>query len=269
LGGGLVELLVCNNYAHTVTRHLLDSRAAYSAVVSETLLEDGLTVPDGVAHSPSGRWLAVSNHGAQAVFVYRNDPQLCRSRAPDAVLHGVTYPHGLRFTPDEESLLVADAGAPFVHVFDRGSGDWTCQHQPAKSIKVMDDAAFRQGNLNSEEGGPKGIDVSPDGQLMVVTRADQPVAFFRTSVVLDDHAPGAAEQDGGDVELHREALLRFAVSAHRRAGADEEHIGGETRRELEALVGSRSWRLTAPLRRTAKAIRRLSGNTRLPELHDA
>jgi hypothetical protein len=133
----------------------------------------------------------------------------------------------------------------------------------------MDDAAFRQGNLNSEEGGPKGIDVSPDGQLMVVTRADQPVAFFRTSVVLDDHAPGAAEQDGGDVELHREALLRFAVSAHRRAGADEEHIGGETRRELEALVGSRSWRLTAPLRRTAKAIRRLSGNTRLPELHDA
>ncbi|MDT9600233.1 YncE family protein [Sphingosinicella rhizophila] len=257
LGGGLVELLVCNNYANTLSRHLLDGRAGYSALSSEILLMEGLRLPDGVAHSASGRWIAVSNHEAQAVLLYRNDRHLCPSRAPDATLHGIRYPHGLKFTPDEASLLVADAGAPLLHVFDSGDDGWCDRQRPARSIPIMDDATYDRGNYNHVEGGPKGIDISPDGGLIVLTCTERPLAFFRAGAIDDRFAPAPAALKWPAEELHRDALLRFAVAAQDRARAQEERIRQEARRDFDAIVRSRSWRFTEPLRRIARSARGL------------
>jgi hypothetical protein len=57
---GRREVLVCNNYAHTITRHMLagDGRLVAGEVVARRFLE----IPDGLALSADGRWLAISNH---------------------------------------------------------------------------------------------------------------------------------------------------------------------------------------------------------------
>ena len=63
-----------------------------------------LDVPDGVAVSANGRWLAVSNHEVGVVFVYDYE-QLGEDAEPVAVLRGATYPHGVRFTHDDRVIV--------------------------------------------------------------------------------------------------------------------------------------------------------------------
>ena len=59
---GQHQVLVCNNYANYVTRHTLEVNGELAATKDELLLARGLEIPDGVAISSSGRWIAVSNH---------------------------------------------------------------------------------------------------------------------------------------------------------------------------------------------------------------
>src|SRR6476660_5139985 len=51
VGADLIEFVVCNNYVHHVSRHLIDLRNGYAPIANEVLIRDGVTVPDGVAHS--------------------------------------------------------------------------------------------------------------------------------------------------------------------------------------------------------------------------
>jgi len=249
VGMGLFELLVCNNYVHHVTRLLVDQRDNYAVVTSEILLDDGIEVPDGIALSPSGRWIAVSNHGHHNVFLYRNGELLNGAGAPHGVLGGIRYPHGLRFAADEMSLLVADAGTPLVHIFKSEDGDWAGDRDPVKSIPVVSDAVFKRGNYNPQEGGPKGIALGPDDRLMVVSCEEQPLAFFDISGVLGPTEPVRHHlSNASDVERTRETLLRYLSTA--RAGMQDaaEAIRRSNDLDIEALLGSHSWRITAPLR---------------------
>ena len=77
-------------------------------------------MPDGVAVNRDNRWIAVSNHGGHSVLLFENSPQLNLNSRTDGVLAGVACPHGVRFTPDDNFVLVADAGAPYVHVYCEG-----------------------------------------------------------------------------------------------------------------------------------------------------
>ena len=74
LGENLYELLVCNNYANHVTRHILDIAGHFELRSSEILLSKGLGIPDGVAVSGDRRWIAISNHNAHSVFCTRTHP---------------------------------------------------------------------------------------------------------------------------------------------------------------------------------------------------
>ena len=259
-GLGLVELLVCNNYVHHVSRHLLDRRDGYRLIASEILLDEGLEVPDGVADSPSRRWIAVSNHDHHCVFVFRNDDRLNCHRRPDGVLRGILYPHGLRFAPDGMSLLVADAGAPFVHVFASEDGDWSGERGPATSIQVVDEKTFRRGSYNPQEGGPKGIDVTRDGRLLVASCEQQPLAFFDMRTILGPAPAAAARDQAAEAERAREVLLRYLVASGSRVHEATAAIRRTSERQIRMVVDSRSWRMTAPLRwvnaRLAKATRR-------------
>ena len=69
--------------------------------------------------SIDNEWIAISNHDAHVVLVYRWTPSLNEQSEPDAVLRGTIYPHGLQFTPDGRHLIVADAGRPYVNVYER------------------------------------------------------------------------------------------------------------------------------------------------------
>ncbi len=176
LGPDLVEVLICNNYIHTVTRHHL-SREGLSILSSETVFRKGLNVPDGVVFSHSGEWVAISNHNDHSVFIYRAN-EIGTVDQPAGMLRGMGYPHGISFTPDDRALFAADAGAPFAHLFAAKDGDWSGTRIPAGSVRVMDEATFVRGNYNAEEGGPKGLTVSPDGSLLCVTDEEQPLVFI-------------------------------------------------------------------------------------------
>ncbi len=175
---GRPRLLVCNNYAHTVTSHQLGAAPRYRTLWHGTALAAGLDVPDGVAVAPSGGWVAVSNHMTHTVRLYDAGIRFGRRRGTDGELQGLQYPHGLRFTADGRYLLVADAGAPEVLVFAAPDGDWRGARTPAARFRVMDDATFLRGRYNPAEGGPKGLDIDPSMRVLVCTSEHQPLVAF-------------------------------------------------------------------------------------------
>ena len=171
-------LLVCNNYAHYVSRHILAAGEPLAVESNGILLSNGLTIPDGIAVDREGRWIAVSNHSGHNVLLFENTPQLDLNSEPAGILGKVACPHGLRFTPDDNFVLVADAGAPYVHVYARDCGTWHGERDPVASWRTMDDATFLRGRYNTEEGGPKGIDIDPGMSVLVTTCEHQTLAFF-------------------------------------------------------------------------------------------
>lgn len=174
---GVRALIVCNNYRHHVTEHRIDATPPFTPRAHRLLLRKRLAVPDGVALSHDGSRIAISNHNTQEVLLFDRGAPLDADTEPIARLRGVAYPHGLRFTRDDSLLLVADAGAPVVCVFAR-SGGWTGTRMPERSVRVMDEATFRAGRYNPQEGGPKGMDISPHEQVMVLTSEFQPLTFL-------------------------------------------------------------------------------------------
>jgi len=189
----LADIVVCNNYTHQVTRHVVDRVHDYACLDEDIIVEAGLNVPDGAAFSRAGDWLAISNHYTHEVFLYRYDLPFGFAREPDGVLQGVNYPHGLRFTADGRYMLVADAGLPYVHVYHAFHGDWSGQRTPLRSARVMDDETFHAGRSNPQEGGPKGLEIIDAAGVVVLTSEAQSLAFFDladlTGAHVDDRAP--------------------------------------------------------------------------------
>ena len=261
IGLDFVELLVCNNYLHHVSRHLLDRRNGYAMLAADLLLDGGLELPDGVAHGPGGRWIAVSNHDRHNVLLYRNDVPPGQADTPAGTLSGIAFPHGLRFTANGTALIVADAGAPFVRLFRSGDGDWSGERLPSASIRVLADETFARGHNNPQEGGPKGIDATRDARLMVATCERQPLAFFDLAAMLDEAGatamPEAEATIEDEAERARAALLRYFAAAEARVGRATEAIRRSSEREIRLMANSRSWRLTAPLRRLKDAVNRV------------
>ena len=268
------EILICNNFGHTVTRHLLDVSAGYAVTSGEILLRKWLDIPDGVAVSPDRQWIAVSNHGTHNVLLFNNGPALNEHTDPDGILRRVHYPHGLRFSSDGRFLFVADAGAPDVHVYANDSAGWRGVRHPAATIRIMDESLFRRGQHNREEGGPKGLDVDAGSNVLVVTSECQPLAFFDVSETLEGASAGnpvptwnahAGRNSGaieGQLDGHRSErsqLERSALEVSRELSIMEHNRtrAMRTEAELNYMRNSVSWRMTAPLRRLYSALRRL------------
>lgn len=239
LGDGRHEVLACNNWTSTITRHTLDPGGDLTG--GEVVARKWLDLPDGLAVSGDGRWLAVSNHNSHSVLVYAY-PTLSEGSDPVGVLRGALYPHGLRFGPGDRTLLVADAGAPYVHVFDAPGSGWSGVGYPASTIRVMDDDTFARGHRNPQEGGPKGIDVDLRTNILVVTSECQPLAFFELGSALDQGG-----LDGAAEELVRYELELLVEIERVKADA------GEARRVITELQGTKAWRLMEPARRAYAA----------------
>jgi hypothetical protein len=255
IGLGLVELLVCNNFVHHVSRHLIDRRASYAVHASESLIAGGLRIPDGIAHSGSGRWIAVGNHHGHCLFVFRNVDALDESSRPDGVLRGVHHPHGVVFTRDERWVLVADAASPAVHVFNSPDGNWDGEREPVASVRILSDAIYERGRFQPGEGGLKGIDLTPDGALLVTTCEEDPLVFFDMRPTLgmaavDRDPPAAADE----AEQARRFLLRYLGAARLRVDDATEAIRRTSEQEVALLLSSRWWRLTAPFRRLSESV---------------
>lgn len=228
------ELIACSNWEDTVTRHALDATGALRE--SDVLVREWLDLPDGVALSADGRWLAVSNHNTHMVVVFDRET-LHEDASPAAVLRGVHYPHGLRFGADDLYLLAADAGAPYVHVFRPPGNGWRGVGYPSATIEVMDGETFARGRRNAQEGGPKGIDLDLETGVLVATAEHAPLAFFDVEAALAEPRPVGIDEALVTYELESLAEL---------ARAREE--ASEARRDLSEVFQTKAWRLTKPLR---------------------
>lgn len=297
-GGDNYGVLVCSNFRHVVVQYEIGPAGV---TAGRALLRRWLEIPDGVAVSADGAWIAVSNHNMNAVLLYRNEPALGPESDPTAILRGVAYPHGLVFSEDSRRLYVADAGSPYLHVYETDE-DWAGVHQPVASCRAIDDAAFRRGRANPAEGGPKGLELHRPSGVLITTSEEQALAFLSESdltapqveragaaelvaLELDRRAESVAvgaratayerELQAARDELHRlagelaaaEVRRRSAVGAAYRARAQRDRVRARAEQlvaEQRALRSSRSWRVTAPLRRL-EALRQGSGERfRLP-----
>ncbi len=253
LGPDLVEVFVCNNYAHDVTRYVLDSRREWTIVDGERLLADGLEIPDGVAISNDGSWIAISNHNRHSVYLYRYDAALTAESRPDGVLSGMNYPHGLTFLGDDRRLVVVDAGLPYMCSFEAPDGDWSGEHVPRYIDRVMDDDTFNRGRYNPQEGGTKGV-VAIGHDVVAVTSEFRPLVFFRSHPLADGRRnrrdlalPQSSPSKSPDVRV---PLLRLAqrvdrVEAELDAAVRELQNNEHQRAQLVAEVEQERARLSA------------------------
>jgi hypothetical protein len=163
-------------------------------------------------------------------MLYARSSSLHEESDPDCILRGASYPHGLHFSSDGRHLFVADAGAPYVHVYARDGHGWQGVQLPAVSLRVMADETFQRGR-STGEGGPKGIDVDREGRVIAITSARQPLAFLDISEILersDASRPDHALRVRRELEIGEESRAVRARNA--------------------ALLASASFRLTKPLR---------------------
>ena len=242
------EVLICNNDGHTVTRHLLDCDAGRAIRSSEILLHKYLNIPDGVSVSPDRRWIAVSNHTTHNVLLYENSPALNSDAEPDGILRGVCYPHGLRFSADGRHLFVADAGAPYLHIYAQDPDRWHGVRHPLATVRIMDDAVYERGRHNPEEGGPKGLDIDACSNILVVTSECQPLAFFDVPVLLQHAFAAGSAREQRILGISHELSLMQEIR----------RMMEEKTMEANALRNTISWRITAPLRRLKSIFRRPS-----------
>ncbi len=135
--------------------------------------------------SPSGNMIAVAGFVAESITLFKlSYRRLSKHAEPSGRLMGSAYPHGVRFIQDGRGVLVADAGAPLVHYWHEDTTNWQGDHQPTRSFKIMDDATFLAGRHNAQEGGPKGLDIHPLGDFLVLTSEQQGFAAFDLSSML-------------------------------------------------------------------------------------
>ena len=180
----LYEVLICNNYENYVTRHILKGGESFVLKSNEIFLSKGLSTPDGVAVNKESRWIAISNHDTHSVLLYENRPQLNEDSEAVGILRNVNYPHGVRFTPDDNFVLVADAGSPFLNIYAKDGDSWSGTRDPVTTFRVMDEMIYRRGRKNPQEGGPKGIDIDNDMSVLVTTCEQQVLAFFDLAEIL-------------------------------------------------------------------------------------
>ncbi len=240
--GGGPEVLVCNNYAGTVTGHRVSPGASSDALAvrdDRILVRRWLDVPDGVAISADGRWLAVSNHIPHLVMVYDRRLPFGPDRAPDGVLRGVQYPHGLAFSDDGGHLLVADAGRPLVVAFAATDGSWSGSRLPVAVLRAMDDATFERGRVRPQEGGPKGLALDRTGTVLAVTSEHQTLAIHDAREVVrpDRHPPAPEDLLAADLlDLEERSQQRADGDALRAAVATAEQRAVDAERQAHAAL---------------------------------
>ena len=242
------EALICNNYGHSVTRHRLDLNARYSTH-TEVLLKKGLEVPDGICFSRKKEWVALSSHNTHAVLLYRNDSSLNELSEPDGILRGNFCPHGLRFATDDRFILVADAAAPYVNIYQNDGLDWGGVHYPLLSFPVLSNEDFLRGRSNPEEGGPKGVDIEHSTNVIATTCEMQPLAFFDLDAILGS-ACEAKSVPESNYSLSKDwrRKQKFLEVNYELELQNLDQQSKTTNPKVWEMMNSRSWRITAPLR---------------------
>jgi hypothetical protein len=146
------------------------------------------------------------------VMLYDRAMSTDEHRDPDGILRGALYPHGLRFTADDQFLFVADGGRPYIHVYERGHQSWRGVKRPIASVRVKDDDLFLRWLL-PRHGGPKGLDLDRNGRVLALTSEGQPLIFCDVARLLDfaaQRCPDPSVEMGYELHVLDELLAADA-----------------------------------------------------------
>jgi hypothetical protein len=207
--------------------------------------------------------------------MFRNDSTLNPSSEPAGILSNLSYPHGVCFTQNNNFVLVADAAAPYVHLYAKARGDWKGKRDPIASIRTMDDEIFLRGRCNPEEGGPKGLDIANNMTVFATTCHHQPLAFFDLKKILykevgheekcvpygDQSVPvgvSSHEELSLDTRRSREVLIRVLSQLDdARINLEKAEMDAADSKQLQSIYQSRSWKITVRLRWAYSLLRTL------------
>ncbi|MEM1039649.1 MAG: hypothetical protein AAGI12_09295 [Pseudomonadota bacterium] len=182
---GQCQIFAANNYSHFISSHVISSFGQLRKTSNKTIISSGLGIPDGLAMSDDHRFLAVSNHTTHEVLIYKNQRAGEPFDEPCARLKNVIYPHGLKFVDGHSKMVVASAGSPFLHLYACDDLPWSGEYRPKNSFQVVDDETFRAGAVNDQEGGPKGIEITSNERLLLMTNELLPLRVFDLQAMLN------------------------------------------------------------------------------------
>jgi hypothetical protein len=130
-----------------------------------------------------------------------------------------------------------------------GSG-WGGVRNPFKSVRVLSDEDFLGGRPTGH-CGPKGIDIDNSMSTFVATCEIEPLAFFDLGEILEwislMQRNGAPRSNGFGETLY--AAYERHCQEQRALEIKYELKRQESHQAIAVLKKSRSWRVTAPLRR--------------------
>ena len=192
LGNNRYRVFVCNTRIHSIVAFdLLIEGNTFQLKNLGEVYNRGLRIPDGICISPDKRWAAVSNHDTHHVLIYAVprfhrwlpvalQTLYYRLRKPVTFLSGVFYPHGIRFSHDGRRLFVADAGTPYLTMYENPKSVWKRHMRlPTQLIRTLSDELFDKEITSPEEGGLKGVEVSRDDQYLLTTAQHQSLMIYR------------------------------------------------------------------------------------------
>jgi hypothetical protein len=114
----------------------------------------------------------------------------------------------------------------------------------------MSDPVFDRGRFSPKEGGPKGIDLN--GRILAITAQNEPLAFFDLGEIIGTGPgtqPSVDRKSMADAESARTAMMRYLHAARTNVDLATQGVLHAAEREVALLKSTRSWRVTAPLRR--------------------
>jgi DNA-binding beta-propeller fold protein YncE len=163
-------LAACNLEIRSISfyRRVSHSPIGFEVEPVFELKHRSLSNPDGLAFSQCGRWLAIANHGNHSVSVFQRRNRILSGGklrfGPEPVTiikdPGLRHPHSVAFTPETNHLVVTNAGANYISVYEPRTHNlgmrWS--QSPVVQKTVGPDHIFKEVNArNKMEGGPKGI----------------------------------------------------------------------------------------------------------------
>lgn len=258
----IFEIFICNNFSDMVSQHLFSIQDGEISILEDRcLLFNDFKTPDGFALSKGEKTLFVSDHLGKRVLAYEFG-----NFAPGAAkgeIVNCAYPHGLVQHPQTGTLFIAGAGERCIHVVkDDGSG-WRSITKPCYTFEMMSMEQFLPTHINIEDGGPKGITITPGGRYLVVSSQARPLSIFDVDSILNSAGIDRVADEVSEVD--QEYGKRYADTIERTIGYlkyrvnIERNLKSKYFNQLMAMRNSISMRVTLPMRLLSRAIKKMLG----------